>query len=123
MTEQTPKTADEGPTPAPAQAGAGSMHPGARLLFAWVDHPRTGRWIFRGVGLLSLILLAGDLLIRREAYPAVAEAAAFYGLFGFGAVILALLACWPVRHLLGRSEDYYGEDTGATGEAGTEPGA
>lgn len=123
MTEPTPPSREEAPRTVPETSGDNQMHPAARLLFGWIDGPRAGRWVLPVIALLSLALLAADLFIRREAYLAMADTAAFFGLFGLAAVIVAVLLSWPARHLLGRREGYYGEDSPGGDAAETEAGA
>lgn len=88
---------------------SGDMHPMSRVLFGWVDAPRTPLILFVAAIVISVALIVVDLALNRDEYIEVANITGFYGLWGFGAFSLAVLAGWPLGKLLRRSEDYYGE--------------
>ncbi|MBR9834960.1 MAG: hypothetical protein GYB42_07175 [Alphaproteobacteria bacterium] len=85
------------------------MHPVSKLLFGWVEAPRTPLFLFIGVILVCAGLVLVDLTLNRHEYIHLAEGFAFYAMWGFGAFAFAVLSGWPLGKLLRRSEDYYGE--------------
>lgn len=85
------------------------MHPVSKLLFGWVDDPRTPRFVLIGISVLCGILVLSDLIVNRHDYFQIAESTAFYAIWGFGAFAIAVLSGWPLGALLRRDEDYYGE--------------
>lgn len=84
------------------------IHPFARP-FLFLDDTRARNIISMIVLALAAILLLVDLFISRHDYLHFAETRTFYALFGFAAFAFAVLSGWPLRVLLGRKEDYYGE--------------
>lgn len=89
-------------------------HPLAKLLFGWVESPRTPLLLLLIVGLISVSLIVADLVISREVkdkYEAIAftKMTGFYAFWGFAAFATAVLSGWPLGKLLRRDEDYYGE--------------
>lgn len=89
--------------------GQDEMHPMSRLLFGWVESPRTPLILFIGVIVVVVGLFLVDLRLDRHEYIDIAHITGFYGLWGFGAFSLAVLSGWPLGKLLRRREDYYGE--------------
>lgn len=85
------------------------VHPVSRLLFGWVESPRTPVLLLAIVSLSCAGLILVDLVLHRHEYVELANATGFFGLWGFGAFALAVLSGWPLGKLLRRSEDYYGE--------------
>lgn len=85
------------------------MHPMSRLLFGWVSARATGAVILWGVILICAALGLADYLIERRETVDFASFNGFYGVWGFGALALAILLGWPLSRLLRRDEDYYGE--------------
>ena len=76
-------------------------------LFGWTSHKNTGNYVFIGVSVLCVLLFLADFLIHRHEYIHTAEFPAFYALFGFVAFAGVVVSGWPLRRLLGRSENYY----------------
>ena len=97
---------DTGDSPAVSD---NTMHPAARLIFGWVESPRTPTILLALVSVTCAGLILVDLVLHRHEYIELAKATGFYGLWGFGAFALAVLSGWPLGKLLRRSEDYYGE--------------
>ncbi|MCF6328535.1 MAG: hypothetical protein L3J02_01875 [Henriciella sp.] len=97
--------ADEPATP----AHDNDMHPLARLLFGWVESPRTPLFLLIAVVTVCAGLIGVDLILDRHEYIEEANMIGFYALWGFGSFALAVLSGWPLSKLLRRSEDYYGE--------------
>lgn len=88
-----------------------NIHPISKLLFGWVESPRTPLLLLLIVALISASLIVADLFVDRHEYKytAFAESTGFYGFWGFTAFALAVLSGWPLGKLLRRDEDYYGE--------------
>lgn len=85
------------------------MHPVSKLLFGWVEQPRTPLFLFVGVIIVCAGLIGVDLVLNRHDYVHLAESSGFYAFWGFGAFAFAVLSGWPLGKLLRRDEDYYGE--------------
>lgn len=88
-----------------------NIHPISKLLFGWVESPRTPLLLLLIVALISASLIVADLFIDRHEYEYThfAESTGFYAFWGFTAFALAVLSGWPLGKLLRRDEDYYGE--------------
>ncbi len=86
-----------------------NVHPMSKLLFGWVESPRTPTILLLLVILLGAALIVLDTMVERHDYFKFAEAAWFYSAWGFGSFALAVLSGWPLGKLLRRDEDYYGE--------------
>lgn len=86
-----------------------NIHPVAKLLFGWVESPRTPSLLLFAVIAICAFLIGADLVVHRHEYIELAGITGFYGLWGFGAFAFAVLSGWPLGKLLRRSEDYYGE--------------
>jgi len=86
-----------------------NMHPMSKLLFGWVDSPRTPFLILVSVVAICAGLILVDLVIDRHEYLDFANSTGFYAFWGFAAFALAVLSGWPLGKLLRRDEDYYGE--------------
>jgi len=86
-------------------------HPMAKLLFGWVESPRTPLLLLLIVGLICAGLIVADLFVHRHEYKytSFAESTGFYAFWGFAAFATAVLSGWPLGKLLRRDEDYYGE--------------
>ncbi len=86
-----------------------TIHPVSRLLFGWVESPRTPLILLGLVIFISVGLVLAELIVNRHDYLGFAEATGFYAIWGFLSFALAVLSGWPLGKLLRRSEDYYGE--------------
>ncbi len=86
-----------------------NMHPMSKLLFGWVESPRTPFLLFLVVVLICAGLILVDLVVHRHEYLEFANATGFYAFWGFAAFAIAVLSGWPLGKLLRRDEDYYGE--------------
>lgn len=97
--EEAPKPSDE------------HTHPMSKLLFGWVESPRTPFLLLLIVVLIAAGLIVADVFIDRHEYKytAFAESTGFYAFWGFAAFAIAVLSGWPLGKLLRRDEDYYGE--------------
>ncbi len=85
------------------------VHPLSKLLFGWVESPRTPLLLLILVILISVGLIVIDLGVNRHEYLDFANATGFYAIWGFAAFAIAVLSGWPLGKLLRRDEDYYGE--------------
>lgn len=92
--------------PKPSNEG---MHPLAKLLFGWVESPRTPFLLLVIAVVISAGLVVADLAVNRHEYLEFANATGFYAFWGFAAFAIAVLSGWPLGKLLRRDEDYYGE--------------
>lgn len=93
----------------PMQPSDENMHPMSKLLFGWVEAPRTPFLLLVIVVAISAVLIVADLAINRHDYLHFANATGFYAFWGFAAFAIAVLSGWPLGKLLRRDEDYYGE--------------
>jgi hypothetical protein len=85
------------------------IHPAAKILFGWVTHEKTGRFLFWGVGLLSALLIMADFVIDRHPHSEFESYLGFYALYGFLSFSFVVLMGWPLGRLLRRGENYYGD--------------
>jgi len=85
------------------------MHPMSRLLFGWVDAPRTPVILLLLVIAIAVALVLIGMIAPSHGGFGITHITGFYGLWGFGAFSFAVLSGWPLGKLLRRSEDYYGE--------------
>ena len=97
------------PEPEPIKPSDENMHPMSKLLFGWVDSPRTPFLLLVIVVAICAGLILIDLVINRHEYLEFANATGFYAFWGFAAFAIAVLSGWPLGKLLRRDEDYYGE--------------
>lgn len=95
-----------------SRTGPGGEHPMGRIFFGWTDSKAIGAILFWGVAALAVGLVLLDLMIVRPERIALAGAAGFYALWGFGAMAVVILAGWPLGQFLRRDVDYYGEASG-----------
>ncbi len=93
----------------PMKPSNDDMHPLSKLLFGWVESPRTPLLLLILVILISVGLIVIDLGVNRHEYLDFANATGFYAIWGFAAFAIAVLSGWPLGKLLRRDEDYYGE--------------
>lgn len=81
----------------------------------WLDDPKLGDRIFRGLLLLCGLLLVADLadifLHYRHPHFKWEGLPGFYGVFGFSAFVVIVLSGKHLRKILMRDEDYYLEET------------
>lgn len=83
-------------------------HPLARLL-SLLDGRVMRSSMALILGVLLALLFGYDLVVGRHDYAPIAETLAFYvGIGLFGAAVL-VLAVWPLRVMLSRPGDYYGD--------------
>lgn len=73
----------------------------------WLDKPENVGWLYRGLWVLGVVLVLLDLLVHRHAEISIDGWFGFYGLFGFIACVVLVLAAKLLRRLVMRPEDYY----------------
>lgn len=73
----------------------------------WADSPRNKRLIRTALYAVCLVLLVADLLVHRHTYNSLEQVPLFYALYGFAALIFAVLVAKGLRALVKRDEDYY----------------
>ncbi len=73
----------------------------------WLDHPRNVTRLYRGLWVAGMLLLACDLVLHKHEDFAFAQWYAFYGIFGFVACVVLVIAAKGLRRIVMRSEDYY----------------
>jgi hypothetical protein len=96
--------------PAAPERGEPGEHPLSVLLFSWMRTEWFDRAFLAVLGGLCALLAALELVIRRHDGVAVDSLPAFYGVYGFLAFSIAVLAAWPLARLLRRPENYYSDD-------------
>jgi hypothetical protein len=74
----------------------------------WLDDPRHVTWLYRGLWGAGVALLLIDFFVHRHAEVGFDGLLDFYGLYGFVAcVVLVLAAKLVLRRAVMRPEDYY----------------
>jgi hypothetical protein len=73
----------------------------------WLDKPENVGLLYRGLWILGLVLVLLDLVVHRHAETAYDGWFGFYGLFGFIACVVLVLAAKLLRRAVMRPEDYY----------------
>jgi len=94
--------------PAPPHGKDDGVHPLARP-FLFLDSTRARDIISLCIVLIAMILLAIDFFVDRHGETEIAETPGFYAVYGFACFALAVLSGWPLRAILMRGPDYYGE--------------
>lgn len=84
-----------------------AVHPFARR-FLFLETKGFKTFVFFALLIGSIALIAADLIIHRHAYFTFEGWRGFHAFYGFLAFTFAVLCGWPLRRLLGRSENYYG---------------
>lgn len=84
------------------------IHPLARR-FLFLDSPKFRGRVLYALGAAAILLALADLVVGRHAIFPFEGLAGFHAVFGFVAFAFVVLCGWPLRRLLGRREDYYGE--------------
>lgn len=73
----------------------------------WLDKPGSVDKIVRTVYVVCALLFLGDFAYHKHPHFAVEEWFGFYGVYGFVACVLLVLAAKELRRVLKRDEDYY----------------
>jgi hypothetical protein len=108
------------PTSPPRADDRAEWHPMARTLFGWTADKGIGGRLFWIVLLLAIGLIFADALVHHHPKFEIERAFGFYGLFGFAAFALVVLAGHPLGKLLRRDENYYGDEGDAPPQASKE---
>ena len=89
------------------------MHPAAKL-FTWTQSPllkKYGIWVIAAASVIT----AAMMILYPNKHPAPWETGPFalvaFGVIGFAAYLIFVLAAGPLRSALGRPENFYGEDS------------
>jgi hypothetical protein len=85
------------------------MHPVSRILFGWLSTPRAPLIAFWAAVVLAVVLVLLDSVLPGEAAFPFARFNGFFAVFGFLALVVAVVICWPLSGLVRRQVDYYGE--------------
>lgn len=91
---------------------AEGIHPMSQILFGWTHRKGIVNIIFWVMLVLSILMLAVDLVVGRHDTFKFAESTGFYGIWGFVSFSFAVVMGWPLGHLLRRGENYYGDAGG-----------
>ncbi len=87
-------------------------HPLARP-FLWTLTPCARKAALPVLGVLMLVLVGAEIVYPFKGHTPLSGVKGFYALFGFIGFGLIVLSGWPLRVLLSRKPDYYGDDDGA----------
>jgi hypothetical protein len=74
---------------------------------SWIDRPKNVTRIYIGLCITGALLVLCDLIVHRHAETAYDSWLGAYGVYGFGACVLLVLAAKLLRRGVMRSEDYY----------------
>lgn len=91
-----------------AKAQNSGIHPVSKH-FLFLDNPNIRTLISFIVVGIAVALLVADFAVHRHDETRIGGINGFYAIYGFIGFVLIVLAGWPLRALLGRGEDYYGE--------------
>ena len=75
----------------------------------WLDRPENVDKIFWGIIVLCAALFLGDAFYHKHPYFSIEKLFGFYGIFGFFACVVLVLASRELQKFLKRDEDYYEE--------------
>ncbi len=73
----------------------------------WLDRPGNLQRLLRWFYVICALLFAADLVIHRHVVHPWENLFGFYGIFGFIACVVLVLAAKEMRKVLMRKEDYY----------------
>lgn len=73
----------------------------------WADIHENKRRVRVALYAVCLLLLVLDLFIHRHTYNTLEQIPLFYALYGFAALVFAVVAAKGLRALVKRDEDYY----------------
>jgi len=73
----------------------------------WLDEPRNVTTLYRGLWGIGIVLVLLDLAVHRHAEAGVDGLFGFYGVYGFVAMGVLVLAAKLLRRAVMRPEDYY----------------
>ena len=75
----------------------------------WLDKPGNLQRLLRWFYIICALLFAADFVIHRHVVHPWENLFGFYGIFGFVACVILVLAAKEMRKVLMRDEDYYDE--------------
>jgi hypothetical protein len=87
--------------------GERSEHPVSRMIFAPMRTQAFANRCLVATALAAVLLVGVGMATAAVSPGRIESLPGFYGLFGFGAFSLAVLAGWPLGRLLRRRERYY----------------
>ena len=73
----------------------------------WLDESANVTKLYRGLWVLGILLILGDLLLHKHEDVDFASLFGFYGFYGFVACVALVLTAKAMRRVLMRGEDYY----------------
>ena len=73
----------------------------------WLEEAGNVKLIRRALYAICALLLVVDLFVHKHPHIVAEEWFGFYGLYGFVACVVLVLAARGLRVILGRREDYY----------------
>lgn len=88
----------------------------------WLEQPRTVNRIVRGLWLACALVLVTGLFVRGHPLFGFDGGFGFYAGFGFLSYCVIVLGAKQLRRVLQRPEDYYGDESGQTGNDGAPRG-
>lgn len=74
---------------------------------SWIDDPRNVTRLYWGLWVAGILLVLADLIVHRHAETAFDGWLGAYGVYGFVACVLLVLAAKLLRRAVMRGEDYY----------------
>lgn len=90
-------------------------HPLSVLLFSWMRSPGFFRALMGVLAVIGFTLAALDAVFSGRTPFGIQGAPGFFGMFGFGAVVLTVLGGWPFGRMMRRPERYYDIRSGEAG--------
>ena len=78
----------------------------------WLDNPNNVKKVLLCLYVACAFLFSLDILYHRHATLPFEEWLGFYGIYGFVACVLLVLAAKQIRKFISRSENYYGDRDG-----------
>lgn len=76
----------------------------------WADRPGPRRLVRLVLYGICAVLLVAEVLVHRHTTHDIESVPAFYALYGFIALVFAVMAARGLRRLVKRDEDYYDHD-------------
>lgn len=76
----------------------------------WADRPGPKRLVRMMLYGVCAVLLLAEIFVHRHTVHELESVPAFYALYGFLALVFAVLAASGLRRLVKRDEDYYDHD-------------
>lgn len=99
------------PVTVTVQLGEPGEHPLSVLIFSWMRSAFFARAFMAVLAAACAVMVTLEFVLPSQAHVEPVEGMpGFFGVFGFIALSIAVLAAWPLSRLLRRPENYYGED-------------